>query len=67
MKPYKYEVSTDDSGKWYGNAVTFDTVKEAEVAAIDLMGRWTLVRAWRVVRADGSPLSQVSTLDTIPT
>lgn len=49
---FKYEVQTDATGEWYGNAVTFDTKKEAEDGARDLMSRWLLVLDWRVVEVD---------------
>lgn len=46
---YRVEVIADDSGKWVGNALLFDTQKEAEAYADDLAQRWTLVQDWRVV------------------
>lgn len=46
---WRVEVQTDDSGKWYGNAMRYDTKPEAEEAAKDLYSRWWLVREWRVV------------------
>jgi hypothetical protein len=49
---YKIEVQTDDSGKWYGNALRFAYQEEAAENARDLMGRWFAVRAWRVVDCD---------------
>ena len=48
-KRYKYEVIADNSGHWAGNAIRYATPQEAEEAAINLAGRWTLVREWRVV------------------
>ena len=48
---YKAEVIADDSGKWAGNGLRFDTITEAESYARDLMNRWTLVSEWRVVEA----------------
>lgn len=47
--PFKAEVIADDSGKFVGNALVFETEKEAEDYARDLYSRWTLVREWRVV------------------
>ena len=41
-------VSTDSSGKFYGNALRFATRHEAELWASDLMGRWMMVRDTRV-------------------
>lgn len=46
---FKVEVIADNSGKWCGNAMLYDTHAEAKDAAIDLMNRWLLVREWRVV------------------
>jgi hypothetical protein len=46
------EVSTDDSGMFYGNAVRFATAAEAEAWAQDRALRWTTVRATRVVESD---------------
>ena len=46
---YKVEVIADSSGKWCGNALTFDTKLEAEAYACDLQSRWMAVRQWRVV------------------
>ncbi len=46
---FKVEVLADSSGIYVGNGVKFDHVAEAEEYGIDLMSRWTLVRAWRVV------------------
>jgi len=49
---YKVEVQTDDSKKWYGNALKFETIPEAERYANDLQWRWILVREWRVVKTE---------------
>ncbi len=46
------EVQTDDSGKWYGNALRFATREEAEANAYDLGMRWLLVRETRAVESD---------------
>jgi hypothetical protein len=46
------EVVADGSGKFFGNALRFATVQEAEAYARDLMGRWMLVTEWRVVPSD---------------
>jgi hypothetical protein len=48
-KRYKFEVIADSAGHWAGNGIRFANPQEAEAAAIDLAGRWTLVREWRVV------------------
>ena len=49
---FKPEVSTDNTGKFYGNALAFATHEEALNNAIDLMNRWMLVRDYRVVESD---------------
>lgn len=49
---WKPEVQTDDSGKWYTNALRFATEEEAEISAKDLMSRWLLVRACRASESD---------------
>ncbi len=50
IKPkFKYEVQTDDTGKWSGNAKTYDTEQEALDAGHNLMDRWMAVRDVRVV------------------
>jgi hypothetical protein len=48
---FKPEVQTDDTGKWYGNALRFATREEAEAQVADLMMRWTAVRETRVVES----------------
>jgi len=50
---YRAEVIADNSGKWCGNALTFETESEAERYAQDLAMRWTMVRDWRVVPVEG--------------
>lgn len=57
MKPYKVQVIADSSGEWCGNGLTFETVNAAREYANDLMRRWTLVRDWRVIDADGRQVS----------
>ena len=52
MKSFAPEVVADSSGKFCGNALRFATREEAEANARDLMGRWMLVTAWRVVESD---------------
>jgi hypothetical protein len=49
---YKPEVQTDDSGKWYGNALRFATEEEAIANARDLSRRWFAVRAYRATQCD---------------
>jgi len=47
---YKAEVKVGTDTKWYSNALTFDTKKEAEVYAEDLFNRWLATTDWRVVK-----------------
>jgi hypothetical protein len=43
-------VTTDkDEDTWSGNALTFPTPEKARDYARALLGRWTLVRWWRVL------------------
>ena len=49
---FKPEVQTDDTGKWYGNALRFSTRDEAEAQVHDLMLRWFAVRDTRVIECD---------------
>ena len=49
---WKPEVITDNSGKWYGNALRFETKEEAEANVRDLASRWMLVRDQRVVESE---------------
>lgn len=46
------EVSTDDTGKFYRNALRFATRQEAEAYVLELMTRWTAVRDTRVVEVE---------------
>jgi len=48
---YKLEVQTDDTGKWYSNALAFSTKQEAEWSATILAEHWVIVKAWRVVES----------------
>jgi len=41
------EVSTDSTGKFYGNALRFATESEAYASARELASRWLLVRDYR--------------------
>jgi hypothetical protein len=45
------EVQTDNTGKWYGNALRFATRAAAENNVTDLMMKWTAVRETRVVES----------------
>jgi hypothetical protein len=49
---YKPEVQTDNSGKWYDNALRFETEEEALASAKDLERRWFAVRAVRASYSD---------------
>ncbi len=49
---YKPEVTTDDSGKWYSNALRFATREAAETYVRNLAMRWTAVRETRVIECD---------------
>jgi hypothetical protein len=51
---YKVEVIADGSGKWCGNAIEHETAELAKEAALSLFYRWTAVREWRVVDAQGT-------------
>jgi len=44
---YKPEVQTDNTGKWYANALRFETKEEALENARDLSYRWFAVKAFR--------------------
>jgi hypothetical protein len=50
---WKPEVkTTDNTGKWYGNALRFASREEAELNVLDLSLRWFLVTDTRVVECD---------------
>jgi hypothetical protein len=49
---WKPEVIADNSGKWCGNALRFETKAEAEANVRDLASRWILVRDTRVVETE---------------
>jgi len=54
-EPIKWRAEVDvGEGKWYTNALRFDTEAEAKSYAADLHARWTLVRRSRVV-PDSTP------------
>jgi hypothetical protein len=57
---YKVEVIADASGQFVGNGKTFDTVDDARAYAWDLMGRWTLVRDWRILNATGKVIASTT-------
>lgn len=47
--PFRVEVIADSSGEFCGNMLQFPTREAARAYAIDLWGRWTAVRSWRIV------------------
>lgn len=51
---YRVEVIADNSGKWCGNGLTFETIATAKDYAVNLFYRWTAVREWRVIDEYGS-------------
>ena len=53
--PFKVEVNTyaDHEDAWSGNDIRHDTPWGAREAAIDLFTRWTAVKDWRTINADG--------------
>ena len=54
---YKVEVIADNSEKWVGNGLTFDTREQADAYASDLYSRWTAVKQTRVVEVVDSPIA----------
>jgi hypothetical protein len=48
---WKSEVQTDDTGKWYSNALRFATREEADAQVSDLKARWTSVMESRTVES----------------
>lgn len=52
---WKPEVQTDNTGKWYGNALRFPTKEEAEAQVRDLSMRWFAVNETRVVESEDPP------------
>jgi len=49
---YKGEVVADNTGKFYSNALRFETAKEAASYVSDLESRWLSVTRTRVVQCD---------------
>lgn len=54
-KSFKPVVQTDNTGKWYDNALRFATREEALRSARDLMNRWMLVHAYSSLPSDDEP------------
>lgn len=61
---WKVEVIADDSGKWVGNLLRFESKAVAEQYAMDLAMRWTAVRETRVVESTDPP--HPSATDVVP-
>jgi len=53
---WKPEVQTDNTGKWYDNALRFATRDEAENSARDLQMRWFAVQDTRASES-GDPVN----------
>lgn len=51
---YRVEVQVIGEAAWSRNRVTYDSEAAAVSAAQDLMWRWTLVTAWRVLDENGN-------------
>ena len=49
---YKPEVQTDKSGKWYDNALRFETEREARAYAADMARRWYAVEGTRAAKSE---------------
>lgn len=60
---YMPEVQTDDTGKWYGNALRFATYQEAYENARDLSLRWFAVRDYRATEC-ADPVNYRYNLET---
>ena len=56
---YRVKVIADNSGKFVGNGVSFDTIIDAQEYARSLAARWTLVRKWAVFTAYGERVGDV--------
>ena len=50
-KSWKAQVQTDNSGKWYDNAIRLPTEVQAYEYGRDLLMRWTAVRDMRAVQS----------------
>ncbi len=55
IKGYKPEVKVAGEPGWKRNGLVFPTYDQAEAAARDLMGRWTLVTDARAVACGEDP------------
>ena len=52
---WKPVVQTDDTGRWYDNALRFPTQQEAQASARDLSHRWLLVKAHSAMPDEAQP------------
>jgi len=52
MKLFKVEVIADDSGKFCGNGLRFETDADAMAYGINLTARWMLVQQFKVVTVE---------------
>ncbi len=48
MQSYKVMILAHGETEWVANGLRFATEAEAEAYAVDLAGRWTMVKEWRV-------------------
>lgn len=55
MQSFKPQVQTDNSGRWYDNALRFETEAEAYQSAEELAQRWFSVIAYRAAPCDEPP------------
>ena len=55
MQSFKPQVQTDNSGRWYDNALRFETEAEAFESAESLAQRWFSVIAYRAAPCDEPP------------
>lgn len=55
FKSWKPVVQTDNSGRWYDNALRFATIEEAKENARDLASQWFLVVAHSAMPDESEP------------
>lgn len=55
FKSWKPVVQTDNSGRWYDNALRFATIDEAKENARDLASRWLLIIAHSAMPDEAEP------------
>jgi hypothetical protein len=49
---YRVELLVAGKKDWHCNGMRFATAEQAEQYALELAGRWMLVKDWRVTRMD---------------